>query len=287
MSAQQLNLPLLKSRLRVKSVLSKANLLQNHPYVVHLLAPIAVAGALLFAPVHPTSPPNLSLPGNNLAMVSPFDLHQTLAQKLQETLPSEVAPLTEIQEQAISKTLHETFGIHAGAVLEGERLNRSYGLIGAEQHLVRYPGDVLGNHQNNLNEGMAPGRGAWGYFAWSREQLTQDLIEKEKYYFAVQTLYLPDWQTRLPFLRDWYKYRKMLAVNPVNGKVIVGVVGDAGPAMWTGKHFGGSPEIMAYLGLNVGKQKGPVVMFFVDDPRDQIPLGPIEYNLEKGRPLLG
>jgi hypothetical protein len=42
---------------------------------------------------------------------------------------------------------------------------------------------------------------------------------------------------------------------------------------------------MDYLDLNVGKQKGPVILFFVDDPTDGIPLGPLEYNLERP-PLL-
>ena len=87
------------------------------------------------------------------------------------------------------------------------------------------------------------------------------MSKKEKYYVAVQTLYLPDWTTRLAYLRDWYKYRKVVVTNPVNGKTIIAVVDDSGPSWWTGKHFGGSPEIMAYLGLNVGMQKGPVVLF--------------------------
>lgn len=116
--------------------------------------------------------------------------------------------------------------------------------------------------------------------------MTPDLVNIEKYYAVVQTLYLPDWSTRLPYLRDWYKYRKVLIVNPQNGKAIVAAIADSGPAMWTGKHYGGSPEVMAYLNLNVGMQKGPVTLFFVDDPQNQVPLGPLEYNLETGPKLL-
>jgi len=61
---------------------------------------------------------------------------------------------------------------------------------------------------------------------------------------------------------------------------VAAVVADAGPANWTGKHYGGSPEVMAYLGLNVGMQKGAVVLFFVDDANNEIPLGPVEYNFK-------
>jgi len=105
--------------------------------------------------------------------------------------------------------------------------------------------------------------------------LTSDLENKEKYYVAVQTLYLKDWTQRLTYLRDWYKHRKVILINPVNGKAVVAVVADAGPADWTGKHFGGSPEVMAELELNTGMQKGPVILFFVDDGNDKVALGPI------------
>ena len=67
---------------------------------------------------------------------------------------------------------------------------------------------------------------------------------------------------------------------------MVADVADAGPANWTGKHFGGSPEVMGYLGLNVHMQKGAVLLFFVNDPNAEIPLGPVEYNVRYGKPIL-
>jgi len=152
--------------------------------------------------------------------------------------------------------------------------------------LPRYPGDTVSQHDEYQKSGITPGLGSWGYFARSKSELTEDLEQKEKYYVAVQTLYLSDWPTRFKYLRDWYKYRKVVVVNPINGKSVVAVIADAGPASWTGKHFGGSPEVMAYLGLNVGMQKGPVVLYFVDDPEDEVSLGPLEYNLAKNASLL-
>lgn len=66
-------------------------------------------------------------------------------------------------------------------------------------------------------------------------------------------------------------------VNVENGNAAVAVVGDAGPASWTGKHFGGSPEVMNALGGPKYK-KGRVLLYFVDDPKNKIPLGPVDYN---------
>ena len=262
----ELNSEKLRSRLKLKHLTTRTTLLAHHPHVAKFLASSALAGTLLLAPGQST-PSLAALPSSSISQFSPFYFRQHLADKLKEILPGQVQPLTIDQESQISQILHTTYGIHATAELEGNRLNTSYGLIGAEQHLMRFPGDVV--------ENMAPGKGAWGY--------VED-FEKEKYYVAVQTLYLPDWTTRLAYLRDWYKYRKVVVVNPANGKLIVAVVADSGPASWTGKHFGGSPEVMEYLNMKDGKQKGPVILFFVNDPADQVPLGPLEYNLEK--PLL-
>ena len=111
----------------------------------------------------------------------------------------------------------------------------------------------------------------------SKEKLTPHLVETEKWYAVVQTLYLPDWNTRVKYLRDWYKYRRVFIVNTENGRAVVAAIADSGPAAWTGKHFGGSPEVMDYLG-GPRYKKGPVVLFFVDDPENKIPLGPVEYN---------
>jgi len=208
------------------------------------------------------------------------DLPQkTLIDLLRNFLPERVRALSRNEEKILEQMFEEVMGIKAKANLEGEHLNTTYGLIGAEQHLKRYPGDGVSNHGEGtvLKEGIAPGLGAWGYFAPSKEKLTPSLENTEKWYAVVQTLYLPDWNYRQPFLRNWYKYRKVLIVNTTNGNAVVASIADSGPAMWTGKNFGGSPEVMEYLG-GPRYKKGPVIVFFVDDPDNQVPLGPVEYN---------
>jgi len=194
---------------------------------------------------------------------------EKLLESLRSLLPNTVGPLTRSQEKQLEQVISETVGVKTKATLEGEHLNTTYGYIGLEQHLSRYPGDIVYN--------MAPSCGAWGYFTKSKATLTEKEIEREKWYVVVQTLYLPDWEERLSYLRDWYKYRKVLVVNTVNGNAVVGDIADSGPAAWTGKHFGGSPEVMEHLG---GSEytKGAVLVFFVDDPENKVPLGPVDYN---------
>lgn len=214
---------------------------------------------------------------------SPLSPSTKLVIDLTYSLPEEVQPLTPEQEQVVGKTLSRHFAIPVTAELQSKRLNRSYGLIGAEQHLIRFPGDTMVGHFATSEEatryyssGMAPGRGAWGYFAQSASEMTQKDIDREKYYIAVQTFLAPGFEENVKDHYEFFKYRKMLVVNPENGKAVVADIADAGPAVWTGKHLGGSPEVMAHLERKDGAQRGPVLYFFIDDPTDTIPLGPIE-----------
>lgn len=205
-----------------------------------------------------------------------------LISDLTSVLPKEVRPLNTEEEQKVSDILSRTYGLKIVPELDGKRLNRSYGLIGQEQHLARYPGDILSTHFDSdedrslyWQQGMAPGLGAWRYFADSADSITQLDKDREKYYIAVQTFLSKDFNSRFTEYRDFYKYRKMLVVNPNNGKAMVADIADAGPAEWTGKHLGGSPEVMHYLERFDGKQRGPVLYFFIDDPDDKVKLGPI------------
>ena len=169
-------------------------------------------------------------------------------------------------------------GFKVRAELDGHRLNHSIGVMGAEQHLLRFPGDQLAEHDAYREAGIAPKRGAFGWFT-ENGQLTPDSILKEKYYVAAQLMYLPNWNQDHQELKPWYKFRKMIVINPAEQTAVVAVVADAGPAMWVKKQFGGSPEVIREGKVWSPKSKGKVLLFFVDDNENQIPLGPISLEL--------
>jgi len=282
----------LRNKLKLKSLEARRSLFEKYPHVekffaekgldlgkirehsAKIITTGALTGTLLFTP--PGFAQGVPIIANIVKNLSDFEgtkpnipPQETLLSSLRQILPQKVGPMNRTQEKTLEQIFSQVIGVSAKATLEGERLNDTYGYIGAEQHLARYPGDSMAVHSkvSKLDEGMAPGLGAWGYVP----------EDKEKWYAVVQTLYLPDWAKRLPFLRDWYKFRKVLIVNTMNGNAVVADIADAGPAAWTGKHFGGSPEVMNYLG-GPRYKKGPVILFFVDDPKNQVPLGPVEYN---------
>jgi hypothetical protein len=233
-----------------------------------LLAGAGLVGTLLATPVG-------SIVANQPVQITQENLQQNLTNNLNSIVPHQPTKLSSDQAKDIEKQIQDTLGIPAKAVLNDQTLNHQVGYIGYEQHLQRYPGDSIDQHDEELIAGIAPGKGAWGYFSPTKQDFTTQDYLREKYYSVAQTLYLPNWNQDFRYLRDWYKYRKILVVNPANGQAVVTVLADAGPAKWTGKQFGGSPETMKELNLHKGSRKGLVLFLFIDDPDNLIPLGPV------------
>lgn len=291
----QLDTELLRARLKVKSSAAEKKLLQSHStaakffeekglrpgkireHATKLLTSGVLAGSLLLSGTATPAPISPQLTAKTVSITTPQVLQHSLKETLDSILPKEIRTLTSDEEEKVSQTLEKILGLKAKASLEGNKLNDDYGRMGAEQHLPRWPGDTADQHGQLVEKGITPGLGGWGYVSDP---------EIEKYYVAVQTLYLPNWNTDTKRLVEWYKFRKVVVVSPANGKTIIAAVADAGPADWTGKKFGGSPELMNYLGIDYGMQNHPVLLFFLDDPEKKIPLGPVEYNVEKGNPAL-
>lgn len=258
--------------------------LDTHTQTLKHLTLGGVGGLMLLAnpAIGAISPPSATHQLPDLGQTQDNEAQKGLASDLSLVVPDTVRPLTPSEESEVSEILSARFGMKVGEQLQGVRLNRSYGLIGGEQHLYRYPGDTVFKHARSTSDwamyggsGIAPGLGAWGYFTPSSSQFDRQAEERERWYIAVQTFLAPGFAENVAKYRDFFKFRKMLLVNPNTGQAVVTDIGDAGPSEWTGKSLGGSPEVMHYLGYAKGPRKGPTLYFFIDDPEDKIPLGPV------------
>jgi len=131
-----------------------------------LISAGALTGTLLLAP--PTgigqlpSPTEVSKSIDELLKdKDPNSLPQKeFIDSLDTMLPEAIRPLSRDEEKRLEQVIKDITNIPAKATLEGEHLNTTYGYIGAEQHLKRYPGDILENHGPYYKEGIAPGLGA-------------------------------------------------------------------------------------------------------------------------------
>ncbi|MDD5415614.1 MAG: hypothetical protein PHE48_01260 [Candidatus Daviesbacteria bacterium] len=260
---------------------------EKHGESLKHLALGSLGGLMLLAAPHQPQLLSQNLIVSSKSALKGFDRNVLLAKVLSDNVPPEVRPLDPLEEKNITDILSRNLGFKVVTQLNNIRLNRNYGLIGGEQHLYRYPGDNLYAHADATSDwanygdaGIAPGLGAWGYFAPSKTSFTETDKQKERYYLAIQTFLAPGFAENFARYRDFFKFRKMLVVNPKTGQAVVAVIGDAGPAEWTGKHLGGSPEVMNAIGLATGSRKGPVLYFFIDDPENELPLGPVSVRSE-------
>jgi hypothetical protein len=274
----------LKNKWTAKHKSLQQNIWDKHGDVLRRQIALGAAGSLMLltAPTLPLLPePHLLAVGQDIGVG--IDNSSLLAKDLDGVVPTEVRSLSTEEETKIAEILSKDFGFKVAAEMEGKRLNRSFGIMGGEQHLYRYPGDNLQKHADSTVDwamyggaGIAPGLGAWGYFAPSAAEFDETAKMREKYYLAVQTFLAPGFAENVSEYRDFFKFRKMLVVNPKTGQSVVAVIGDAGPAAYTGKHLGGSPEVMHHLGIAGGPRKGEVLYFFIDDPENKVPLGPVD-----------
>lgn len=261
-----------------------SRLIKKHKAVRQFIKAATLSGTLLLTqPTQPKLPPGtvqemLKKEGYR----NPKEAHTILSEELKRLLPTEPGQFSGESATRVSNLVWKLFDIRITQELDGHHLNHTFGWMGYEQHLKRFPGDTLASHGVALEAGMAPGLGAWGYFAPNQTSMTEETVLRERYYVAVQTMYTPEWNFMTYTQREWYKYRKVMVINPQNGRAIIADIGDAGPAQWTGKQFGGSPALMQYLDLDRGPRKGKVLLWFVDG---DAPLGPIEYPQNIGHPI--
>jgi hypothetical protein len=203
--------------------------------------------------------------------------------------------LTLQEERALAHLISVYTGVQSAPQIEGHRLKNVFGEIATERHMPIFPGQSLNDHLQDHNQkeafgwtGMTAHPSAWGYFVNSKQQVSADLIENEKYYFAVQTFLIPNWSSNWQTEKEWFKFRKMLIFNPKTGQSAIGVIADSGPARYTGRQFGGSPEIMDAVGLGKNKKIGDAVLLLIDENQNQVALGPVaapndKLALEEGR----
>jgi hypothetical protein len=205
--------------------------------------------------------------------------HSAVMEKMSRMVQEPAGHLPRQEELYLEQQLTDLFGFEISAELEGIRLPHSTGVMQALPHLRRHPTDTLVNHERCHAAGIRQVRGGFGWFT-ELGQLTPLGVLQEKYFFSVQAQFTSAWQSSPSLLKNWLKFRKMVLINPMEERAVVGCIGDLGPSEWVHYQFGGSPETIQDGKVWSPKSRGHVLLFFINDPMNHIQLGPLDLRYD-------
>ncbi len=199
-----------------------------------------------------------------------FEAVMTKAQALTQLPPGKIDTETALY---LEQQLGELLGFQVATKLQDNEVPHSFGIVRALPHLKRSPTDERSQHDYS----RAPFLNKRGYFGWLPSQLAEDteLELLEKYYLAIPFFLLPNWDSVSAAVKKWYSFRKMVLINPFEQQAVVCVVGDSFDSGYTKYQFGASPEVILEGKCWSPATLGKVLIFFVLDDENQIPLGPV------------
>ncbi|MBP7843041.1 hypothetical protein KA017_03485 [Candidatus Woesebacteria bacterium] len=203
--------------------------------------------------------------------------YNSILQKIIQLLHLPAGQLEEDSELYLEQQLSDLLGFDITANLNNHRLLFSTGIMESAPHLKRSPTDTLEAHSNYHEAGINRNRSAFGWFG-SNTELDQQAVNREKYYISVPLYFNSDWSLQQSELKSWYKFKKIVVINPAEKIAVVGVIGDIGPTTYTRRQFAGSPELIHAGKIWSPQTCGRVLVLFVDDPENKVALGPVYFD---------
>lgn len=233
--------------------------------------------------VDPTLPTGQTLPSqvtpNQVAEWVSIDEHRSVMEKMVSTLKLPAGNLPREQSLYLEQQITDLLGFEVTSELDGHQLPSTFGMMSALPHLKRHPQDQLEEHEQFQEAGLEERRSSLGWFT-EMGQLTDTAVNREKYFVSLQIDLSPEWQLQSKQLKEWYKYRKVVVINPMVQKAAVACVGDFGPGNWIQHQFGGSPEIIRQLSVWDLASQGKVFIFLVNDVDNTLPLGVMDMSMK-------
>lgn len=178
----------------------------------------------------------------------------------------------------LEQQLSEILGFSISTKLENRTLPYTHGSVAALHHYKRTPTDTLSQHEYQY----ASFTDRRSFFGWLNTGLgaQRDGMQAEKYGVAVPLFSLPDWQTQSVTLTKWYAFRKVVLINPTEMVAVVARIADNYPVLTSKYQFGATPETIVAGKCWSQATAGKVLIFFVDDNEQDIPLGPVSLQFQ-------
>lgn len=288
MPADQLNSDKTKLKI-IKQYLidTEDNLLKNHPVVREWLEATRLqikdlrnspANTPVFSSISmggATHPDGQDLSKDqNLVHNITLEEHQAVIYKLREVAKLSPGDLEGDDLLYLEQQLSDIFGFDVSSELENHKLPYIMGTLEALPHYRRFPIDHLDQHKSYLEAGMSKTRGG---FDWMLEEgkLSSRAIIREKYGVSLPLANLKEWQVDHNELNKWYRFRKLLIINPFDLRAVVATIIDGGFISNLKYQFGATPEVIREGNIWSPGSSGKVLMFFINDKDDKVEHGPI------------
>ncbi|NCN82842.1 MAG: hypothetical protein GW947_02635 [Candidatus Pacebacteria bacterium] len=157
-------------------------------------------------------------------------------------------------EQQVSDLL----GFEISSSLDGQRLTHSFGKMQALDEFTLQP-TQFETVASVRGAAIKRGRPSLG---WDKQFLDKN---EKQYLLANHLVLLEDWHQKYAHYKNWYKWRKLLLINPFNRIAVVVELASYTLPNPMQFQFGGSPDLIRASQAWSPEAQGLVCVFFIPD----------------------
>lgn len=174
----------------------------------------------------------------------------------------------------LEQQLSDVFGFTVCSRLRSMTLPIVSGSIFADQHIPTVNTLLDTNTLTHVKEaGSRKHRSALGL-----ERADNGKVSEQTYTIGLPLYALPEWSQEHEQLKGTYRNTKLAVINPNDARAVIAMVGDISPTLDTLFQCTGSPAVIRHGLFWSPKANGKCILFLVDDPTNEVPLGVIQLH---------
>lgn len=177
----------------------------------------------------------------------------------------------------LEQQLSDITSLPVSTQLDGISLPHIHGRVRAGAHIPRFPGDVVENHAQHQEAGMASKRSVFGWFL-DQGTTTASMISNEDYYVGLQLFQTKNWHRNHQELLEWYKHKTVLMINPFTYRAALCSIAATTTDDQYSYQFCASPEVIRGISAWSPVTRGRVLVFFAQTHSSV--LGPIDMQYQ-------
>jgi len=209
--------------------------------------------------LHP-APKNLATIGSKNQLASEITAEERLAIFEKLVLLFEKPKLLEDLEMRLylEQQLSDLLGLTITSELDGHRLPHTMVKIQSRSHQPKVLDDQITHHANIYEAQMGQKRSSFG---WSN----QDELA-EQFGLSLPLYLLKEWQTDYKKTWQWFKYRKVVLINPWKKLAAIAVITDIAPDYTQRYQALSNPELSRQTQLWFPGSQGRACLFLLENP---------------------